>query len=147
MKCRQIEKKLAAQESLTGSEAAHLNACESCRQFATDIEQFNFLTFHTPAWTKMQTRKAFIKELNEDRDSLSPMRKLEHLIRLPRYIISLTVLFVALFIALLILQSFCDKASIICNSISIFIIVVIVQNMITALFFPILFQGKLNSLK
>ncbi len=144
MKCKTIEKKLAVREPLTLDEAAHLRSCLCCSQFARTVQQFKGVDLETPNWVVMQTRKMFTKIAGQKPPS---RRLLFHTAvqfwRSPKTALALSILFTLALLTAIFALLFCERSALTCQAAAVFALFVLAQNIVTALFIPVLIQQKI----
>ena len=145
MKCKHIEKKLAIRSTLNSKEVAHINSCPSCAQYAQDVRQFAALDFKTPAWTKMHTRNRALSVIESGSTvSFLTTRKPDTVRRVPRKVVGLIIIFATMLLTSIGMQFFCDETNPLCYWAGLFLFLILVQNMMTALFIPVLLSKKIQ---
>jgi hypothetical protein len=145
MKCSDIERKIALSDELTPAESEHVQNCKNCSAFLRDSESFRSIQkIETPTHLKSRTMRMSLQQLESQTESKAPASYFERLWQTPRTALILTGFSIlALFVTFL-YQLNCDRTDTFCRVSALFLIIILAQNIITALCVPLLIQHKNN---
>ncbi|MBN1481096.1 hypothetical protein EH223_01405 [candidate division KSB1 bacterium] len=142
MICNNVQKKLILQEELRKRQAEHFARCPDCQKCAADVEQLTLpAALSPPAQTKMDTLELCLRKLGRSDLNSTGTHRI-HFWHSPRMAFVLGVLAIFLLAATVILQLYVDGSEKICRIIALFLLMVFVQNLLTALCAPIILQKK-----
>ncbi len=142
MICKHIQKKLSTNEPLEAKDMQHLSKCQACLSFKADAQRLRrTIAIETPealknrAWSKSVHLLKFGETAPKRRFARSPLSSL---------LIGLAVLVAFILVGLFVLNVYCAESNLACRLLIGLLILIFLQNAITALFIPVFLQKKLN---
>jgi len=150
MNCSKIHKKLALLQELTPDEKLHVRTCPACTEFSKNIKLLAIKrAATTPEDLKHGTLALCRHQFADEKRSTRPYRSDNNLIarffsawHSPKAAIALSVLSVFVLVGAAITQFYCDQSNIFCRLSAAFLLIVLLQNVVTAICVPILLQNK-----
>ena len=143
MKCKHIQKKLTVGEPLLAHEKSHLNRCQTCLACQADLAflQHDFY-IETPKDLKNRVLQNSLRVLTTG--TVETWKSKVAAIPLSSFIVGVGVLMAFIIAALYVLNIYCTEATVACRFLFSLLILIFLQNAITALFVPLFLQKKLN---
>ena len=150
MNCSKIRKKLALFQELTADEKLHVGNCPACTEYSNDIKLLAIRrAATTPEDLKHRTLALCHRLFTEEKRPTRPYRSYNNLIgrffsawHSPKAAFALSVLSVFVLVGMVVLQFYCDQSNIFCRLSAVFLLIVLLQNVVTAICVPILLQNK-----
>jgi hypothetical protein len=143
MRCKKIHQKVALSEALSTKEKAHLNQCKPCARFREDIKSLQVRhRLSTPETIKNRTLMACRQQFERPAVLNGSGKNLLNFWRSPRAAIALSVLSGIFFVILALISIYCDN-NFYCRVAAGFFFILVLQNLVAALYAPLLLQHKL----
>jgi hypothetical protein len=147
MDCKQVQQQLSIAAEKDATVQQHLQSCESCRQFASDLEAIQGKIdpgVSTPVLLRENTldRCRFILADLSTRKSTSKTQRLRILFESPRFVAVTAALSGLLLATSIVLQVLTDPDPDTNMIVKISILQIVLQNFIAALFMPALLMYK-----
>ena len=142
MRCSTIAKKYATTGKLNKKEQIHAHSCEYCSAFIADIDLLcDKLAIHTPTNLKNETRQRCLDiESRMVEDGI--IHRLTSHVHTSGIFIVLGVAITLVLLSLIMIQAACNNSDLLCRVVSIIVIIIALQNIISIACAPIIIQQK-----